>query len=187
VADYQRIRRQQALREAGGYLELAMGLADQWPLPVELRVRLAQRALDALAAVTGSAAQRTEILYLTGLAYRTMHRYAEAVPPLKAAADLDPESVPIWLALGWCYKRIDRLDKAIEALEQAMLANKQEAIVHYNLACYWSLAGNVDRALQYLAQSFDIDPRYRELVANESDFDPIRDLPDFQALMGVIV
>ena len=65
-----------------------------------------------------------------------------------------------------------------------MLANKQEAIVHYNLACYWSLAGDVDRALQYLAQSFDIDPRYRELVADEADFDPIRDLPDFQALGG---
>jgi len=187
VANYQRIQRQQALREAEGYLDLAMGLADRWPLPAELRVRLAQRALDTLATVSGSSAQRTEILYLTGLAYRTMHRYAEAVPPLTAAAELSPESVPVWLALGWCYKRIDRLDEAIQALEQALLANTQEAIVHYNLACYWSLAGDVDRALQYLAQSFDIDPRYRELVAHESDFDPIRDLPDFQALMGAIV
>ena len=68
-----------------------------------------------------------------------------------------------------------------------MLADQQEAIVHYNLACYWSLAGDADRALQYLSQSFDIDPRYRDLVADESDFDPIRDLPDFQALVGAIV
>jgi tetratricopeptide (TPR) repeat protein len=187
VANYQRIQRQQALREAEGYLDLAMGLAERWPLPAELRVRLAQRALDALQTVSGSLAQRTEILFLTGLAYRTMHRYAEAVPPLKAAAELNPESVPIWLSLGWCYKRIDRLDDAIHALERAMLANKQEAIVHYNLACYWSLAGNADRAMQYLAQSFDLDPRYRELVADESDFDPIRDLPDFQALVGAVV
>ena len=187
VANYQRIRRQQSLREAEGYLDLAMGFADQWPLSAELAPRLARRALDALAPVSGSSGQRPEILYLTGLAYRAMHRYAEAVPHLKAAAELNPESVPIWLALGWCYKRIDCLDEAIQALEQALMANKQEAIIHYNLACYWSLAGDVDRALQYLAQSFDIDPRYRELASDESDFDPIRDLPDFQALLGAIV
>jgi len=45
----------------------------------------------------------------------------------------------------------------------------------------------VERAVQYLAQSFEIDPRYRDLVASESDFDPIRDLPGFQSLMGAIV
>jgi len=187
VAKYQRIEQQRALREAQGYLELAMGLTDQWPVPAALSERLAQRALDALATVTEFGVQRTEVLYLTGLAYRTMQRYAEAVPPLLAAARCEPDSVPIWLVLGWCYKRIDRLEDAIAALERAMEANSQEAILHYNLACYWSLAGNVERAVQYLAQSFEIDPRYRDLVASESDFDPIRDLPGFQSLMGAIV
>jgi tetratricopeptide (TPR) repeat protein len=184
---YQRIRRQQSIREAEGYLDLAMGFADQWPLTAELRIRLAQRALDALAPWSESTSQRAQILYLTGLAYRAMHRYADAVPHLKAATELEPENTFVWLALGWCYKRIDHLDDAIQSLESALAADRQEAIVHYNLACYWSLAGNADRALSYLSQSFDIDPRYRELVAEESDFDPIRDLPDFQALMGVIV
>ena len=187
MAKYQRIERQQALREAQGYLELAMGLTDQWPVPAALSERLAQRALDALATVTDFGVQRTEVLYLTGLAYRTMQRYAEAVPPLQAAAQREPDSAPIWLVLGWCYNRIARLEAAIAALERAMETNSQEAILHYNLACYWSLAGNVERAVQYLAQSFEIDPRYRELVASESDFDPIRDLPGFQSLMGAIV
>lgn len=187
VADYQRIRRQKSLLAAQGYLELAAGLSDQWPLRTELRDRLAQRALDALAPAAESSAQRMEFLYLTGLAFRAMHRYAEAVPPLVAAAELSPDNVPIWLALGWCYKRIGRLDKAIQSLEQALAANQQEAIVHYNLACYCSLAGDVDRALRFLAQSFDMDPHYRDLVGDESDFDPVRDLPDFQALVGAAV
>jgi len=120
VAKYQRIEQQRALREAQGYLELAMGLTDQWPVPAALSERLAQRALDALATVTEFGVQRTEVLYLTGLAYRTMQRYAEAVPPLLAAARCEPDSVPIWLVLGWCYKRIDRLEDAIAALERAM-------------------------------------------------------------------
>ncbi|MHB8969205.1 MAG: TPR end-of-group domain-containing protein [Pirellulaceae bacterium] len=192
MVNYQRMRRQQSIREAEGYLDLATGFADQWPLSAEtlsaeLRARLAQRALDALAPFSESTGQRAQILYLNGLAYRAMHRYAEAVPHLKAAAELDPDNIVAWLALGWCYKRIDHLDDAIRSLESALATDQREAIIHYNLACYWSLTGDADRALSYLSQSFDIDPQYRELVADESDFDPIRSLPDFQALMGVIV
>ena len=78
---------------------------------------------------------------------------------LKAAAELDPENISVWLALGWCYKRVDHLDNAIQSLENALSADRQEAIIHYNLACYWSLAGNADRAIRYLSQSFDIDPQ----------------------------
>ncbi len=187
MADYQRIIRQQALREAEGYLDLAMGFADRWPLDLKQRITLAERALTALERVRGSSGQRSHVLYLSGQAYRVMQRYQEAVTPLAAAADLEPDNIGIWLALAWCYKRIGRLDLAIEALENALAADAQEAILHYNLACYWSLAGNPSIALQYLAQSFDIDPRYRELVADETDFDPIRDLPDFQSLVGAIV
>lgn len=177
----------QAIREAEGYLELANGLTEQWPVSAAPRDRLAQRAIDTLAPLPIAGGLQTQILYLQGLAYRTMHRYAEAVPHLKAAAELDPENIAIWLALGWCYKRTDHLPDAIHSLESALEADRQEAIVHYNLACYWSLAGNPEQAIRYLAQSFDIDPNYRELVAAEADFDPIRDLPGFQELLSVIV
>ena len=36
---------------------------------------------------------------------------------------------------------------------------------------------NKGLALQYLTQSFDLDPNYRDMVADEPDFDPIRDDP----------
>ncbi len=98
-----------------------------------------------------------------------------------------PENILIWLALAWCHKRAGRIDLAIESLEKAILTEPREAILYYNLACYWSLAGNSETALRLLAQSFDIDPSYRDMVADERDFDPIRHLPDFQSLTGVIV
>jgi tetratricopeptide (TPR) repeat protein len=186
VADYQRIIRQQAIREAEGYLDLAMGFAEQWPIEPQLRMRLAQRALDALERMGSTSKRRAHVLYLTGQAYRVMHRYREAVLPLADAAQLDPENISIWLALAWCHKRTNRLDLAIESLENALAVETREAILHYNLACYWSLAGNSKIAIRYLAQSFDIDPTCREMVAEEADFDPIRNLPDFQTLIGAI-
>jgi tetratricopeptide (TPR) repeat protein len=187
VVDYQRIIHQQAIREAEGYLDLAMGLSEPLQLDQRLQDRLARRALRALARLDEDRKCHPLALYLTGQAYRVMQRFDEAVSPLTQAAQREPENIGIWLALAWCQKRIDRLDLAIESLENALAVESSEAILHYNLACYWSLAGNAKIALRYLAQSLSIDPSYRELVADETDFDPIRDLPDFQSLVGVIV
>ena len=58
------------------------------------------------------------------------------------AVAAEPRNVRIYLALGWCYKRIHRLDLAIETLEEALEIDSNPAlnrgILHYNLACYWS-------------------------------------------------
>lgn len=187
VADYSRIRRQQLVREAEGYLELAGMFTDRWPLPQPLRDRLAQRAIDTLSHATTNRAQQAHVLLLTGQALRVMERYADAVEPLQQAGELEPENISVWLALGWCYKRTGRIDLAIDALEHALQADDQEAIIHYNLACYWSLSGNAAVAVNHLSLAFELDPTYRERVAGESDFDPIRLEPRFQALMSSVI
>ena len=69
----------------------------------------------------------------------------------------------------------------------ALAIEPQLAIVHYNLACYWSLACEADTALDCLAAALEIDPSYRRLIADEPDFDPIRDLPEFRELTTIIV
>ena len=61
-----------------------------------------------------------------------------------------------------------------------------ESLLRYNLACYLSLAGQKRTALAYLSQVFAADPVYRELIATESDFDPIRCDPEFQALCAKV-
>ena len=67
------------------------------------------------------------------------------------------------------------------------MVDSSGAIITYNLACYWSLACNTDQALHHLAVAFDIDPNYRDLVENESDFDSLRSNQDFRMLTGVVV
>ena len=145
-----------------------MGACEQWPLNQELIDRLAGRALAALTRITKASGQRARILYLCGQAYRVMQQYASAVAPLTEASQLEPENIAIWVALTWCRKRSQRLDLAIESLETALAVEPRQAILHYNLACYWSLAGNAEFAVKYLAQSLDIDPAYRELVAGKA-------------------
>lgn len=166
-----RVRIQRILREAEGYLELNMP----------------QTALDLLSRITDPGTFRGQQLYWTGEALRALERYVEAIAVLEQAADLQPSNIHVWLALGWCRKRSGRLDLAITALERAEEVSPEEAIVQYNLACYWSLAGKKQRALAYLSRAISIDSNYRDLIVDERDFDPIRSDPEFRALTEIIV
>ena len=184
---YSRIRRQQLLQEAEGYLELVTVFADRWPVSATLRDSMVKRALEALSRLSDTDANRSNALALKGECYRVMERYEEAIAPLEKASKLDQESTDLFLALAWCYKRTGRLDNAIKALEEAIEVDRDRAIVYYNLACYWSLANNVSLTLAYLSQALDRDASYRDLVASEPDFDPVRNHPEFLALTSVIV
>lgn len=186
VVAVERIRRQQLLREAEGYLDL-IGLFDDWEPPAPIRQRLAQRSLDMLDRLAERNAPNPHTHLLRGLALRAAERYAEAVEPLQAAVAADPSMIEAWLTLGWCFKRCGRLRSAIEALKEALVVDPDKAIIYYNLACYWSLAGNVTFALQHLERALALDPKYRAQTERETDFDPIRNDPGFQSLVSVIV
>jgi tetratricopeptide (TPR) repeat protein len=187
MSDPLRIRRQQILREAEGYLDLITVFGERMPCRPGVRDSVARRILDTLDRIDNPGGLKGHVLYLRGQALRAMERYVEAVPPLSEAAEIEPQNIHIRLSLAWCYKRCRRLDLAIQTLEDALESDPAYAIVHYNLACYWSLAGNVKLAVAYLSQAFDLEPEYRDHVQHEVDFDPIRNHPHFQALTTVIV
>ena len=161
-----RLRSRKIQREAEGFLELGMP----------------QHALQALGKLGDPAQFDAEALCLWGEGLHEMGRYFEALMPLERAARLAPGNIRIHLALGWCYKRTGRLDLAIEALKRSLSSNPHEALLHYNLACYLSLAGRRRQSLAHLARALDADPAYHQMVDEESDFDPIRSDPEFQSI-----
>jgi hypothetical protein len=63
-----------------------------------------------------------------------------------------------------------------------------EAVPHprvfYNVACCESLAGRTDDAIEHLRQAIEGWEGCRELAKQEPDFDPIRDEPAFEELVG---
>ncbi|OHB66924.1 MAG: hypothetical protein A2V70_08775 [Planctomycetes bacterium RBG_13_63_9] len=153
-------------REAEGYLELGMP----------------SHALDALARLGDPAGFDFDALYLWGEALRAIGRYREALVPLTRAAEASPGNLHVSIALGWCYKRTGRIDMAIDSLERALATDNSNALLHYNLACYWSLAGNKQRAVAYLSRALALAPACRHLIDDEPDFEPIRSASEFQAL-----
>jgi tetratricopeptide (TPR) repeat protein len=161
---YDRIKRQ--LGEAEGYLML----------------NLPGKALEILEGRSDWATMQFEASLLTGEALRVVGRYRDALKPLEVAASLHPDDYVVAMALGWCYKRTQRLAQAIDALGRALRHNPDIALLHYNLSCYWSLAGNPAKSLAKLADALKLDPDLRNLIPNESDFDALRGNPDFDQL-----
>lgn len=186
MVDYDRLKRLRMIREADGYLDLVTSCSEDVVLQPQIRDRIAHKALKILESIDAEGLEREDVFMLRGQAYRVMERYEEAIPWLEEATEENPDNFHVWLALGWCHKRVGRLDLAIQSLEEALSAAPDHAIVYYNLACYWSLANNAKLAIAYLARAFDIDPSYRDLVADEPDFDAVRPHPSFRELTSVI-
>jgi tetratricopeptide (TPR) repeat protein len=87
------------------------------------------------------------------------------------------------LRMAWCLKRIDQLPQAIDTMKLAYQFHKGVPLVLYNMACYYALAGDKENALSWLARSLRMDREYLNKIAEETDFDSLRNDPDFQHLL----
>jgi uncharacterized Ntn-hydrolase superfamily protein len=82
----------------------------------------------------------------------------------------------VWEAQRRAHASFERGDHAAAADSlQAALAQGEEPMLLYNLACYESLAGRPDDALAHLRRAIELDESYRALADDDPDFDPVRD------------
>jgi tetratricopeptide (TPR) repeat protein len=74
--------------------------------------------------------------------------------------------------------------KAAEEFERLHAETPDDAAVLYNLACAESLTGKRREALSHLKRSVELDSDFRELAEKDSDFDAIRDDPEFASAIS---
>ncbi|MBV8488107.1 MAG: tetratricopeptide repeat protein [Planctomycetaceae bacterium] len=147
-----------------------------------LDLDLPQHSLRILERRTDWPGLQFEACLLKGEALRRLNRHREAINSLERAYCLSPGDSRVALALAWCYKRTNKLAQAIDALEHARRSHPESALLHYNLACYWSLAGNHGKALSELRTALDLEPDLRNRLADEQDFQLLRGTPEFERL-----
>jgi len=68
---------------------------------------------------------------------------------------------------------------AYDFASQGLADHPDNASLHFNLACYASMAGDREAALEHLGRAIELDPQVREWAATDTDLDPIRDDPRF--------
>ena len=71
-------------------------------------------------------------------------------------------------------------DKGRELIE----ARPDQAFLHFNVACCESLAGRPGAAVEHLRHAIEMWDGFREMAKEDSDFDPVREDPAFEELIG---
>ncbi len=163
-----RARRERLLEAARGYLALDMP----------------DHALEQLTAIENPEKCVFDLCQLRGEALRQKEQYKPALAAYSRALAEKPTDVSILMGMAWCYKRIDQLSRSIAAMQQAYRAAPREPIVLYNLACYFALAGKKSQSLSWLGRALRMEKSLSRLISDESDFDRLRDDPDFQFIAG---
>jgi len=99
-----------------------------------------------------------------------------------------PESVSLYAPEVWDPARpLFAEGKYAEAAELGRGLIEQrpdQAFLYFNVACCESLAGQKDEAIEHLRQAIERWDGFKEMAAQDSDFDPIRDEPRFRNLVG---
>jgi quercetin dioxygenase-like cupin family protein len=93
-----------------------------------------------------------------------------------------PEGWEIWAPFNRLYLE-GRYAEAAHGGREAANAHPEYARLLYNVACCESLAGRTADAIEHLRLAIDKSGRFRSFAAGDSDFDPIREEPAFQALV----
>ena len=95
----------------------------------------------------------------------------------------EPVGWELWVEVRPLYEA-GEYEQAADRARELVDAHPEYPLMLYNLACIESLAGRKEDALEHLRQGVARSDRFRELAAEDSDFDPIRDEPAFKELIG---
>jgi len=101
-----------------------------------------------------------------------------------AGAAPKPKSSDEHYYLGVIASNDGRLDEAVEMFDKAVKLDSGSDKALYALASACAMKGDGAAASEHLAKAIELDPRNRTLAINDSDFDSIREDPEFASLVG---
>lgn len=148
-----------------------------------LDLRCPERALELIDPVVKAPEAKAMGLALRIRANARLGNYAATLTDLSELRIEHPNCEWIDLTEAWCRRRHDDLPGAIRCIKQLLARNHKHHIARFNLACYLTLSGETDSAIDELSIACGIDPECREFAIDEPDFDCLRTDERFRQLL----
>jgi tetratricopeptide (TPR) repeat protein len=95
-----------------------------------------------------------------------------------------PRDAEEWFARGHQMHSSDRYPEAIESFKRAADLGYRKATAMYNIACGYSLLNDKENALAWLQKALDNGFVQADLIADDSDLDPIRSDARFKKIVA---
>jgi tetratricopeptide (TPR) repeat protein len=119
---------------------------------------------------------------LFAYALAELGQYQRAIEVLDGCLAVYPDEINAWIDRANAKQELDDLTGALADLGEALTRSPDDKIALYNQACYLSLAGKHDAALDTLERLFVLEPSDRAVARDDDDLAALRDNPRFDKL-----
>src|SRR5262245_40058520 len=116
-----------------------------------------------------------EVLAVRIAIYHGLKRWEAMQEIAKRLADFAPEDVQWTVSYAYATRRAESIAAAREILLNAEKRFPKEAIIKYNLACYFCQTEDIETAKRYLKKAFEIDSNWRSHALDDEDLKPLWD------------
>jgi adenylate cyclase len=110
----------------------------------------------------------------------------QALAGLLHQSELEPDNARLVYMAAGLQQRLGNTAAGRVLAEKALAMRPDEFATLYNVACFYSLAGEADRALDLLEQAVQLGGGYADWFAHDADLKAVRQHPRFQALLSEI-
>jgi adenylate cyclase len=106
-----------------------------------------------------------------------------AITGLLHQCEIDPENARLHYMTAGVLQRLGRSEEGGAFAEKALRMRPDDFATLYNVACYYSLASDHERALDLLERAIRLGGGYYDWIVHDSDLAAIRELPRFRKLV----
>lgn len=128
--------------------------------------------------------------YYLGMCYhslndptRALNAKLQSAEAARKRLDQHPDDSRAWTFGANSLAELGEPEKAIEWIDRALAIDPDEPLILYNSACVYISLGKTDEAIACLDSAVGRGFLSKDWFDNDSDLDPIRDDPRFEALM----
>ena len=107
----------------------------------------------------------------------------KALELIKQHVEGNPEDLRALCLGATAFVRDGQVDKGLDWARRALAVDSEEPLILYNVACVYSLAGKADETVDMLEKAVKAGFGDTAWLDHDSDLDPVRDHPRFQALL----
>jgi tetratricopeptide (TPR) repeat protein len=148
------------------------------------------KAAEMFERATAVAPDEIRALQLLPQIYTRLGREADAqaanrkrVEVVERRLEFDPDDVPLLLDGASALAALGETRRSLEWAGRILDRAEDDALVLYNLACLYSLAGEVSSAIDALERSYRAGLADPDWMEQDSDLDNIRDHPRYKTLV----
>src|SRR5262245_28857581 len=116
-----------------------------------------------------------EILAVRLAIYRGLEKWELMQQIAKRLTQFQPDDNQWTISLAYATRRADSIQAAKKILLNAEPKFPKEAVIKYNLACYFCQIGDINAAKNYLKKAFEIDLNCRVAALEDEDLKPLWD------------